>query len=147
MKKQNCRMTPQEKETHKKAGKLRRMTDAQLVEAMEELERRAAEAEKEAFALKTSISGMQDAVEKVRNAAVANESAAICRPDESGEEFTAENAQAAENEIRGIVRRLIDHLAERVGSGAGIGPGTILKIRKIADYASTSELEQIFYGE
>ena len=41
MKKPSCRMTPQEKEIHKAAGKYRRMTDAQLVGMIDELKRKA----------------------------------------------------------------------------------------------------------
>ena len=48
MKKQSCRMTQQERETHKEAGKLRRMTDQQLVDYVNRLKERAEKSEEEA---------------------------------------------------------------------------------------------------
>lgn len=123
MKKQSCRMTQQEKETHKEAGKYRRMTDQQLVDMVNGLKRQvekavaernaeAALAEEKKHEAEIANRAAQDMAEKVKEA--------------DGKASGARNAAGKE-----AVEKFLQQLQIKAGTGNGIGNGTILKLRRI----------------
>lgn len=114
MKKQSCRMTQQERETHREATKLRKMTDQQLVDYVNSQKEQAGPAKD------------QEAVHKAEI-----------------EELEAEARKNAENAVKAIkgkstggkaaVERFLQELKKKTGSGNGIGNGTIFKLKRILD--------------
>lgn len=109
MKKQSCRMTQQERETHREATKLRKMTDQQLVDYVNSQKEQAGPAKD------------QEAVHKAEAEARKN----------------AENAvKAIKGKSTGgkaAVERFLQELKKKTGSGNGIGNGTIFKLKRILD--------------
>lgn len=114
MKKQSCRMTPQEREAHKEAIKLRKMTDRQLVDYVNGLKTRAEKAETEAEKSKTkAVKAEAEAMKNAKNA-----------------------ANAVKNRNTGgkaVVESFLQALKAKTGSGNGIGNGTIFKLKRILD--------------
>lgn len=113
MKKQSCRMTAQEIENHKEAGKYRRMTDQQLVDTIRNLQRRAEKAEASEKALAALATDAQHEVEKAR------------------EECKSSSCSADAANEKAAVEKFILHLQSMAGTGNGIGNGTIFKLRRI----------------
>lgn len=121
MKKQSCRMTQQERETHREATKLRKMTDQQLVDYVN------SQKEQEAVH-KAEIEELEAEVAKYK--AKANKAEAEAR----------KNAENAVKAIKGkstggkaAVERFLQELKKKTGSGNGIGNGTIFKLKRILD--------------
>lgn len=112
MKKQSCRMTAQERENHKEAGRYRRMTDQQLVDTIRNLQRRAEKAEAE------------------RNAMVALAADAQHEAKMAKEECKNSSATVKLDE-KAVVENFLLHLQSMAGTGNGIGNGTIFKLRRI----------------
>ena len=102
MKKQSCRMTPQEREIHKEAGKYRRMTDQQLMDTIQGLKRQAEKA---------------DAREKALAA--------------GWEKVKQERKAPAGIDEKAAVEKFLQYLSTMAGTGNGIGNGTIFKLRRI----------------
>lgn len=109
MKKQSCRMTAQERENHKEAGRYRRMTDQQLVDTIRNLQRRAEKAEAERNAMAADAQHEAEVAKEERK----NSSAAV-KLDE-----------------KAVVEKFLLHLQSMAGTGNGIGNGTIFKLRRI----------------
>lgn len=112
MKKQSCRMTSQEREAHKEAIKLRKMTDRQLVDYVNGLKIRAEKAEAEAEKSKAKAA-KAEAVKNAKNAANA-----------------VKNRNAGG---KAVVESFLQALKAKTGSGNGIGNGTIFKLKRILD--------------
>ena len=128
MKKQSCRMTPQEREAHKEATKLRKMTDQQLVDYVNGLKEQAGDAKDQEAVHKAEIEELEAEVNKYK--AKANRAEAEAK----------RNAKNAAKAIRGkstggkaAVERFLQELKEKTGSGNGIGNGTIFKLKRILD--------------
>lgn len=105
--KQSCRMTQQERETHKEAGKLRRMTDQQLIDCMNQLKERAEKAEAEAKKSKARVA--------------------------RAEAEAMSNAKNRNTGGKAAVERFLQALKEKAGTGNGIGNGTVFKLKRILD--------------
>lgn len=127
VKKQSCRMTRQEKETHKAAGKYRRMTDQQLVDTVNALKRQAekAIAERNAeVALAERERRRAEIAERAAQAAAQNMAKKV-------KEASEEPPSAKEATGKGAVEKFLQELQIKAGTGNGIGNGTILKLRRI----------------
>ena len=128
MKKQSCRMTQQERETHKEATKLRKMTDQQLVDYVNSQKEQAGPAKDQEAVHKAEIEELEAEVAKYK--AKANRAEAEAR----------KNAENAVKAIKGkstggkaAVERFLQELKKKTGSGNGIGNGTIFKLKRILD--------------
>lgn len=128
MKKQSCRMTPQEREAHKEAIKLRKMTDQQLVDYVNDLKEQAGDAKDQETVHKAEIEELEAEVNKYK--AKANRAEAEAK----------RNAKNAVKAIRGkstggkaAVEQFLQELKKKTGSGNGIGNGTIFKLKRILD--------------
>ena len=124
MKKQSCRMTQQERETHREATKLRKMTDQQLVDYVNSQKEQAGPAKDQEAVHKAEIE------EVTKYKAKANRAEAEAR----------KNAENAVKAIKGkstggkaAVERFLQELKKKTGSGNGIGNGTIFKLKRILD--------------
>lgn len=131
MKKQSCRMTQQERETHREATKLRKMTDQQLVDYVNNQKEQAGPAKDQEAVHKAEIEELEAEVAKYK--AKANKAEAEARKN-------AENAENAVKAIKGkstggkaAVERFLQELKKKTGSGNGIGNGTIFKLKRILD--------------
>lgn len=131
MKKQSCRMTQQERETHREATKLRKMTDQQLVDYVNNQKEQAGPAKDQEAVHKAEIEELEAEVAKYK--AKANKAEAEARKN-------AENAVKAVKAIKGkstggkaAVERFLQELKKKTGSGNGIGNGTIFKLKRILD--------------
>lgn len=131
MKKQSCRMTQQERETHREATKLRKMTDQQLVDYVNSQKEQAGPAKDQEAVHKAEIEELEAEVAKYK--AKANKAEAEARKN-------AENAENAVKVIKGkstggkaAVERFLQELKKKTGSGNGIGNGTIFKLKRILD--------------
>lgn len=114
MKKQSCRMTQQEREAHKEAIKLRKMTDQQLVDHVNGLKERAEKAEEEAEKSKIKVVKAEaEAAKYAKNAAIA-----VKNRNTGG---------------KAVVESFLQALKAKTGSGNGIGNGTIFKLKRILD--------------
>lgn len=110
MKKQSCRMTPQEREAHKEAIKLRKMTDRQLVDYVNGLKIRAEKAETEAEKSKTKAAKAEaEAMKNAKNA-----------------------ANAVKNRNAGG-KAVVESFLQALKAKAGSGNGTIFKLKRILD--------------
>lgn len=109
MKKQSCRMTPQEREVHKEAGKYRRMTDQQLMDTIQGLKWQAEKADARAKAMAAGMEEAQRELERAKN--IQKESPGL---DE-----------------KAAVEKFLQHLSSMAGTGNGIGNGTVFKLRRI----------------
>lgn len=112
MKKQSCRMTAQERENHKEAGKYRRMTDQQLVDTIRDLQRRAEKAEAGEKAMAALAADAQHEAEMAK-------------------EECKNSSGAAKMDEKAAVEKFLLHLQSMAGTGNGIGNGTIFKLRRI----------------
>lgn len=128
MKKQSCRMTQQERETHREATKLRKMTDQQLVDYVNNQKEQAGPAKDQEAVHKAEIEELEAEVAKYK--AKANKAEAEAR----------KNAENAVKAIKGkstggkaVVERFLQELKKKTGSGNGIGNGTIFKLKRILD--------------
>lgn len=127
MKKQSCRMTQQEKETHKEAGKYRRMTDQQLVDMVNDLKRQT----EKAIAERNAEAALAE--DEKRRADIAERAAAAAAQN------MAEKVKGAAGKASGMggaagkaaVEKFLQELQVKAGTGNGIGNGTILKLRRI----------------
>lgn len=128
MKKQSCRMTQQERETHREATKLRKMTDQQLVDYVNNQKEQAGPAKDQEAVHKAEIEELEAEVAKYK--AKANKAEAEARKN-------AENAvKAIKSKSTGgkaAVERFLQELKKKTGSGNGIGNGTIFKLKRILD--------------
>lgn len=109
VKKQSCRMTPQEREIHKEAGKYRRMTDQQLMDTIQELKRQAEKADAREKALAAGWEDTKRELEKVKR----------------------ERKAPAGIDEKAAVEKFLQYLSTMAGTGNGIGNGTIFKLRRI----------------
>lgn len=127
VKKQSCRMTVQEKEVHKEAGKYRRMTDQQLVDTVSDLRHRAEKAEAQSAEMAALAEEREHETEIAQRAAAAAAHAMA--------EKVKEAASRTEGQKKGkeAVNCFLDRLYENVGTGNGIGRGTIFKLRKFLE--------------
>ena len=117
MKKQSCRMTQQERETHKEAGKLRRMTDQQLVDYVNQLKERAEKSEEEANKSKAIAAKAEaEAARKEKIAAIA-----------------VKNRNNNGRTAKETVEKFLQELKKMTGTGNGIGNGTVFKLKRILD--------------
>ena len=123
MKKQSCRMTQQEKETHKEAGKYRRMTDQQLVDMVNDLKRQVEKAIAERNALAVL------AEEEKHRAEIAERAAQAAAQNMA--EKVKEASAAKEAAGKGAVEKFLQELQIKAGTGNGIGNGTVFKLRRI----------------
>lgn len=128
MKKQSCRMTQQERETHREATKLRKMTDQQLVDYVNSQKEQAGPTKDQEAVHKAEIEELEAEVAKYK--AKANKAEAEAR----------KNAENAVKAIKGkntggkaAVERFLQELKKKTGSGNGIGNGTIFKLKRILD--------------
>lgn len=128
MKKQSCRMTQQERETHREATKLRKMTDQQLVDYVNSQKEQVGPAKDQEAVHKAEIEELEAEVAKYK--AKANKAEAEAR----------KNAENAVKAIKGkgtggkaAVERFLQELEKKTGSGNGIGNGTIFKLKRILD--------------
>ena len=128
MKKQSCRMTQQERETHREATKLRKMTDQQLVDYVNNQKEQAGPAKDQEAVHKAEIEELEAEVAKYK--AKANKAEAEAR----------KNAENAVKAIKGkstggkaAVERCLQERKKKTGSGNGIGNGTIFKLKRILD--------------
>ena len=140
MKKQSCRMTAQEKETHKQAGRYRRMTDAQLMEFI-----RSKEQETEKWKTKAYVLAAE--VEEIRKSIVANEDGANSAEKEKVIESSTESQKRPEIEIRGVVARLIDSIMEYDHKGYGIGCGTVRRLHRILADTTDEQLGNLVFSD
>lgn len=129
VKKQSCRMTPQEKEIHKEAGKYRRMTDQQLIDAINGLKRQT----EKAVAERNAMAALAE--EKEHEAEIANRAAVAAAEAmrEKVEELSKRSKESRQTGGREAVRAFLDKLLEKTGTGNGIGRGTIFKLNKILE--------------
>ncbi len=129
VKKQSCRMTPQEKEIHKEAGKYRRMTDQQLIDAINGLKRQT----EKAVAERNAMAALAE--EKEHEAEIANRAAVAAAEAmrEKVEELSKRSKESCQTGGREAVRAFLDKLLEKAGTGNGIGRGTIFKLNKILE--------------
>ena len=127
MKKQSCRMTQQEKETHKEAGKYRRMTDQQLVDMVNDLKRQVEKAIAERNALAVLAEEEKHRAEIAERAA----QAAAQNMAEKVKEASEKASAAKEAAGKGAVEKFLQELQIKAGTGNGIGNGTIFKLRRI----------------
>lgn len=109
VKKQSCRMTPQEREIHKEAGKYRRMTDQQLMDTIQGLKRQAEKADAREKALAAGWEDTKRELEKVKR----------------------ERKAPAGIDEKAAVEKFLQYLSTMAGTGNGIGNGTIFKLRRI----------------
>lgn len=125
MKKQSCRMTQQERETHKEAGKYRRMTDQQLVDMVNDLKRQA----EKAIAERNAEAALAE--EEKHRAEIAERAAQAAAQNMA--EKVKEAAEKASDTAAGkeAVEKFLQELQIKAGTGNGIGNGTILKLRRI----------------
>lgn len=128
MKKQSCRMTQQERETHREATKLRKMTDQQLVDYVNNQKEQAGPAKDQEAVHKAEIEELEAEVAKYK--AKASKAEAEAR----------KNAENAVKAIKGkstggkaAVESFLQALKAKTGSGNGIGNGTIFKLKRILD--------------
>lgn len=112
MKKQSCRMTAQERENHKEAGRYRRMTDQQLVDTIRNLQQRAEKAEAERNAMAALAADAQHEAEMAM-------------------EECKNSSSAVKLDEKAVVEKFLLHLQSMAGTGNGIGNGTIFKLRRI----------------
>ena len=125
MKKQSCRMTQQERETHREATKLRKMTDQQLVDYVNSQKEQAGSAKDQEAVHKAEIEELEAEVAKYK--AKANKAEAEARKN-------AENAVKGKSTGgKAAVERFLQELKKKTGSGNGIGNGTIFKLKRILD--------------
>ena len=109
MKKQSCRMTQQERETHREATKLRKMTDQQAVR-------------------KAEIEELEAEVAKYKAKANRAEAEARKNAENAAKAIKGKNAGG-----KAAVERFLQELKKKTGSGNGIGNGTIFKLKRILD--------------
>ena len=128
MKKQSCRMTPQEREAHKEAIKLRKMTDQQLVDYVSELKEQAGAAKSREIVHKAEIEELKEEVNKYK--AKADNAEAEARKSEKIALKVAKSRSIGGKEA---VEKFLQELRAKTGSGNGIGNGTIFKLQKILD--------------
>lgn len=128
MKKQSCRMTQQERETHKEAGKLRRMTDQQLVDYVNSLKEQARKGKDQEEVHKAEIEALEAEINKYK--------AKYNRAEVEARNNAKNAAQAIKTRNAGgkaAVECFLQALKEKTGSGNGIGNGTIFKLKRILD--------------
>lgn len=118
MKKQSCRMTQQERETHREATKLRKMTDQQLVDYVNSQKEQAGPAKDQEAVHKAEIEELEAEVAKYKAKANRAEAEAIKGKNTGG---------------KAAVERFLQELKKKTGSGNGIGNGTIFKLKRILD--------------
>lgn len=121
-------MTQQERETHREATKLRKMTDQQLVDYVNSQKEQAGQAKDQEAVHKAEIEELEAEVAKYK--AKANKAEVEAR----------KNAENAVKAIKGkstggkaTVERFLQELKKKTGSGNGIGNGTIFKLKRILD--------------
>lgn len=120
-------MTQQEKETHKEAGKYRRMTDQQIVDMVNGLKRESekAIAQRNAEAeLAEEEKHRADIAERAAEAAAQNMAEKVKEAAEKASSMGGTAGKAA-------VEKFLQELQIRAGTGNGIGNGTIFKLRRI----------------
>lgn len=135
MKKQSCRMTQQERETHREATKLRKMTDQQLVDYVNSQKEQAGPAKDQEAVHKAEIEELEAEVAKYK--AKANRAEAEAR----------KNAENAVKAIKGkntggkaAVERFLQELKQKTGSGNGIGNSLVLHDANILNIEDVSHL-------
>lgn len=128
MKKQSCRMTPQERETHKEAGKLRRMTDQQLVDYVNGLKEQAGAPKDQEAVHKAEIEELEAEVKKYKAKASRAEAEARSNAKNAAQAIKGRNTGG-----KAAVECFLQELKEKTGSGNGIGNGTIFKLKRILD--------------
>ena len=101
-------MTQQERETHKEATKLRKMTDQQLVDYVNSQKEQAGPAKDQEAVHKAEIEELEAEVAKYK-------------------------AKANNTGGKATVERFLQELKKKTGSGNGIGNGTIFKLKRILD--------------
>ena len=143
MKKQSCRMTQQERETHREATKLRKMTDQQLVDYVNSQKEQAGPAKDQEAVHKAEIEELEAEVAKYK--AKANKAEVEARKN-------AENAVTA---IKGkntggkaAVERFLPQLTKKTGSGNGLGKGKIYQLtRHLETMQDDCEEKEEWYQE
>lgn len=128
MKKQSCRMTQQERETHKEAGKLRRMTDQQLVDYVNSLKDQARKGKDQEEVHKAEIETLEAEINKYKAKTNRAEAEARNNAKNAAQAIKTRNAGG-----KAAVERFLQELKKRTGSGNGIGSGTIFKLKRILD--------------
>lgn len=114
MKKKSCRMTMQEREVHKEAGKYRRMTDKQLMDTILGLKRQVEKADSREKAMAAALAESQHELEQAKK----------------------ERKASSEVDEKEAVEKFLQHLSTMAGTGNGIGNGTIFKLRRILENMS-----------
>lgn len=125
MKKQSCRMTQQERETHREATKLRKMTDQQLVDYVNSQKEQAGSAKDQEAVHKAEIEELEAEVAKYK--AKANKAEAEARKN------AVKAIKGKSTGGKAAVERFLQELKKKTGSGNGIGNGTIFKLKRILD--------------
>lgn len=125
MKKQSCRMTQQERETHREATKLRKMTDQQLVDYVNNQKEQAGPAKDQEAVHKAEIEELEAEVAKYK--AKANKAEAEARKN------AVKAIKGKSTGGKAAVERFLQELKKKTGSGNGIGNGTIFKLKRILD--------------
>ena len=125
MKKQSCRMTQQERETHREATKLRKMTDQQLVDYVNSQKEQAGPAKDQEAVHKAEIEELEAEVAKYK--AKANKAEAEVRKN------AVKAIKGKSTGGKAAVERFLQELKKKTGSGNGIGNGTIFKLKRILD--------------
>lgn len=125
MKKQSCRMTQQERETHREATKLRKMTDQQLVDYVNSQKEQAGPAKDQEAVHKAEIEELEAEVAKYK--AKANKAEAEARKN------AVKAIKGKSTGGKAAVERFLQELKKKTGSGNGIGNGTIFKLKRILD--------------
>lgn len=125
MKKQSCRMTQQERETHREATKLRKMTDQQLVDYVNSQKEQAGPAKDQEAIHKAEIEELEAEVAKYK--AKANKAEVEARKN------AVKAIKGKSTGGKAAVERFLQELKKKTGSGNGIGNGTIFKLKRILD--------------
>lgn len=118
-------MTQQERETHREATKLRKMTDQQLVDYVNSQKEQAGPAKDQEAVHKAEIEELEAEVAKYK--AKANKAEAEARKN------AVKAIKGKSTGGKAAVERFLQELKKKTGSGNGIGNGTIFKLKRILD--------------